>query len=267
MTDDRSLVRRDGATPAHRPAGPLVPRGTSNVPVHRPGSIRWTDNVATREECWQRLSMGVRERTADRLGTLIEWWAQESDGGISAVALGTHALIVVSPTVNSAGLPASKLLTVNLDEQSFRTVRFRDTSPRGVATTGRVAAGPATTPGQHPGERPGDRPSSASSLSTRLAPGMTGFLGLLPARAQQLLQDPFLDSGDELRFDCYAYLTGITRSLSGATIHTWYYLTDHRTLTFCAGVGHDYHDGVGAANWELTCWRVNAAPRQATNTR
>jgi hypothetical protein len=67
------------------------------------------------------MPVGVRERTADRHGDLVEWWATESDGEVSAAMLGTRALIVVSPTLNAAGEPAKKLLTIPVAEGSFRT--------------------------------------------------------------------------------------------------------------------------------------------------
>lgn len=273
MADDRSLIRRDRSDPANRAPGLPVPRGTSNAPIHQRGSLQWNFGVADREACWERLSMTIRHRVADRLGTLLEWWAAESDGGVRAVALGSRALIVITPTLNSAGRPASKLITVALDERSLRSVQIREATPQRGAG---YAAGPTLVPGpapgrpggSRPGDRPGQRPTSASSsISSRLEPNMAGFLGLLPPRAQQLLQDPFLTGTAALSGDNFAYRRGMGQSLAGATIQVWGYLTDHRAVTFCAGLGHDYRDNSGAASWELTCWRLDTVPRSATNPR
>jgi len=268
MADDRSLVRRDRSDPANRSPGLPVPRGTSNAPVHQRGSLQWSSVVTDREACWDRLSAGVRQRVADRLGDLLEWWAMESDGGVSAAVLGTRALIVVTPTLNPAGRPASKLVTIELDERSLRSVQIREaTSPLG---TGPLlgSLSPGRPAGARPGDRPGQRPASAgSSISGRLGSDMAGFLGLLPPRAQQLMQDPFLTGTAALSCDNFAYRRGVGQSLAGATIQVWGYLTDRRAVTFCAGLGRTYQDDSGAASWELTCWRLDATPRSAASPR
>jgi hypothetical protein len=263
MANDRSLIRHEASDPARRSPRLPVPRGSSNAPIHQPRSIHWTGSATTREECWDRLSVRVRDRVADRLGELIEWWATESDGGIKAVALGTRALILVTPTLNQAGRPASKLVTVNLDENSFRSAQIREAMPpRGSGYAARSDTGREPATGERPGERPGD--TAASQLTRRLDPNMAGFLGLLPTRAQQLLQDPFLYGDAELSFDTHAYRSGRSQGLASTTIRTWCYLTDKRALTFCAGLGRDYNDNSGATGWELTCWRADTTGRPAT---
>jgi hypothetical protein len=95
---------------------------------------------------------------------------------------------------------------------------------------------------------------------------MAGLLGLLPERAQHLLQEPFLNTDGELLQNCHATLTEAETSASGDTIQIWCYLTDRQTVTFCAGAGRDYREGVGAASWELNCWRADT-PKRDTDAR
>jgi hypothetical protein len=89
------------------------------------------------------------------------------------------------------------------------------------------------------------------------------MLGNLPARAQQLLQDPFLGGTRPLQFEYFYLRTSGGRGLSGATLQWWCYLTDLRALTFAAGVGHGLREGRGPESWDLTCWRVSVVPRPA----
>jgi hypothetical protein len=255
MANDNSLVPRGSGGPAHRSAG-LPARVGTDAPIHQPGAMVWSGSVRTREECWDLLGPAVRSRVDERIGRLLDWWATDSDGRVSVVVFGTRALVAVRPTVNAAGRPASELVTIGLDESSFRSVAVRE------GATGTV---PGVLRRAGAGQRPGNGPGSSSGPPgiDRLDEGLRGFLGMLPARAQQLLQDPFLTRTEPLVGEDFAYRTGSTRSLGGATIQVWCYLTDHRSLTFCAGIGHGFRDRTGARSWELTCWRAQTAPRQS----
>ncbi|MBO4210919.1 hypothetical protein, partial [Micromonospora echinofusca] len=221
--------------------------------VHQPGAVHWSGSGATREECWQQLSPGLRDRVDQRIGRMLDWWATDLDGRVSAVVLGTRALVSVNPTVNGAGEPAYELVTVHLDEASFRSAPVRGPSP---APTERRSS--AATGAHRPGSAPGSPAGPGRPL--RLDEGCTDVLGMLPARDQQLMQDPFLTASAPLRSDFFAYRTGSANSLNGATIRLWCYLTDTRSLTFCAAVGHGYREGVGARAWETTCWRASTRP-------
>ncbi|WDZ83598.1 hypothetical protein [Micromonospora cathayae] len=260
-----------------RPDG-LVPRSTGvparpgpAAPVHRPGEVRWSDSPASREECWQRLSPAVRGRVDQRIGRMLDWWATDIAGRVSAAVLGTRALVVVNPTVNSAGQPAYELVTVHLAEASFRSAPVRGASPEPTAdaTAGTTpfgaAPGPAPVGSAPGGSAPGAPGGPAGTLP--LGRDFTAVLGLLPPRAQQLVQDPFLASPKPVRGDWYVSYTGNPASLGGAVIRLWCYLTDERTLTFCSGLGHGYREGTGARSWEVTCWRATTLPRSEAANR
>ncbi|WP_326552749.1 hypothetical protein [Micromonospora sp. NBC_01813] len=235
---------------AYQPSPP-VHHGTPPAPPG-PGGIGWGGLPTSREECWRRLGPGVRRRVEERAGGWIDWWATDLTGRISAVVLGSHALVVVSPTASAAGGAAHEVLSVHLDPSSFRSgpVRYPD-----------VGGGPAGASGPS-----GADASSVAMVTVRLDHTFASFVRVLPIRAQVLLQDPFRTAATPLRHDSYAVATGDVQSLGGATIRVWCYLTDLRTLTFCAGTGHGYVEGHGARHWELTVWRAAVVPRQRTRS-
>lgn len=279
MTGDNSLQPFRPGAPATRPTG-VPARSGPPAPVHQPGAVQWSGSGASREECWQRLSPGVRGRVDQRIGRMLDWWATDLGGRVSATVLGTRALVAVSPTVNSAGQPAYELVTVHLAEGSFRSVPVRGASPAPTwqaagSPPAHTALGAGTAPGTGNPPGAGYGPGTGSAPGAGYGPGtpagtgsplgldadFTNVLGFLPARAQQLLQDPFLGSPAPVRGDWYVNYTGNAASLSGAMIRLWCYLTDERSLTFCSGVGHGYRDGAGARSWEVTCWRAATLPR------
>ncbi|WBB80555.1 hypothetical protein O7606_03975 [Micromonospora sp. WMMD882] len=295
MTGDQSLQPFRSGRPAPRQPGAPATRATSTAPVHRPGAVDWTESVASREDCWQRLSPGVRGRVDQRVGRVLDWWATDLGGRVGAVVFGTRALVAVTPTVNAAGQPAYELVTVHLAEQSFRSVVVRGASPTpGGQATGATPGGPpfgSSTPvggstpvgsgpigswpggsgpggsgpgGSGPG---GSGPGGGGTADLGLGPEFTAVLGLLPARAQQLLQDPFLTGPRPLRGDWYVSYAGNPAGLGGAVVRLWCYLTDERSLTFCSGVGHGYRDGAGARSWEATCWRATTLTRAEAANR
>ena len=92
---------------------------------------------------------------------------------------------------------------------------------------------------------------------------MRRFLGLLPPRAQELMQEPFVGGTGRLDTDYLIFRYGQETTAAGAMVHLWGYITDRRVLTVCSGVGHGYRDGAGVARWDLNCWRVETAARKA----
>lgn len=276
IDDHNALARYDSRTPAAR-QDRLPARGGSAAPIHRPGKRDWADLAFTREQCWERLSPAVRERVNQRIGSLLEWWATDQDGRVTAVVLGTRALVVLEPTVNADGKAATRLNVVHIDESSFRSVRVSEAAgarpsagqPSNQQADPRRPAGPGSSlsSGPVPGGGPGAVSSPGVPLARTLDKGMSNFLGMLPPRAQQLLQDPFLHAPQELMYEYFYYRAGTGRGLGGTTLHIWCYLTDHQTVTFCAGRGHGYREGRGVSLWELTCWRASTTPRPRSGTR
>jgi hypothetical protein len=251
---DRRPVRYRDQLPALRDADrlpvPVVP-----APVHQPSALSFGESTYTREEFWERLPITVRQRVEARLGRLLEWWAEDDEQGrIIAVVLGDEALVTVDPTVNASGKPAYRVAAVQLDPSSFRSVSV--TGPTGDAAT--------VETGQKPGSAPKGGPGSSKQPTISIPRDLATFLGYLPARAQTLLQEPFLTGGERLDWRHYYLRYGQDHGLSVARLQAWCFLTDLRTVTFAAGTGEGFRDGVGVGAWQLTCWR--ASRRQAIGT-
>jgi hypothetical protein len=236
VTDDRLPAQRS-----------KVPATSSGVPVHQPGTLEFVDGD-DRVQCWERLSATVRGKVHDLVGERhqwVEWWAENTKGGrVRAVVFGQSALVVLEPTIGASGRPATEISKVWLDAASMQNVKISGSG----ATTG--SPGPRA-------DRAGDL-AATSLLSGRLHTDVAGFLGQLPAKAQQLLQEPFIASpAARIDHDFFYFRTGAGHGLSGASLQVWCYLTDRRTLTFCAGVGRGYREPHPPASWALTCWRVD----------
>lgn len=237
--------------PERHSGGQLAHRHQQAV-VHNPGALDFGDSTATPEELWAQLSETAKARVNARAGTILQWWTSLSaDDRPAATVLGTDALIVVEPILNSGGGFANRIVAVPLDPTSFRTVRVQP--PRGWPTL----------PPQRIGS--GKETLELTPLESQLGTEFIDLLGHLPLRVQELVQDPFLASPpDTLRHDHY-YLR-VSRhglqGLGGAMLRVWLYITDRRSVTFAAGIGHGFRDGAGAESWDVTCWR--AAVQQAT---
>lgn len=240
MDDDR-LPERARAQPPSKRERAAAPAHRVDRPVHAAGVLRFTHSPS-REELWQRLSTTVWAKVEAKLGDLIEWWANLQDGRVAVVALGTRALVAADPTSNAQGRRLYSLTSVPLDPGSFRHTRVTEAgrpSPPGHATR-------TTGPGAGPG---------GAGHRFGVSESMAGFLGNLPARAQQLLQEPFR-SDTSLQYAFHAFQPGSPHGLGGTTLQAWCYLTDRRTVTFAAGVGAGYAPATGARSWDLICWRA-----------
>ncbi|WP_020520399.1 hypothetical protein [Catelliglobosispora koreensis] len=231
MTDDRLPAQITVERDLTRIGGP--------APVHTPGQLTFAGTSDSREELWPRFTDAVRHRVLERAGDKVEWWAAEHGGRLSAVVLGTRALISLDPTVNETGAHATRLTVMPIEQKSFRSARVSGTPPE-TPVPGLSLAGPEAGP-------------------RRLHPELAGFLGQFPARAQQLLQDPFQVSVEPLRYDFYYYSTPGRGGIGGGLLYAWVYMTDKRSLTFGAGIGHGYQEHKGVSNWEMTCWRAVVA--------
>ncbi|MEJ2853691.1 MULTISPECIES: hypothetical protein [unclassified Saccharothrix] len=248
MRSDRSAVpARPGQRLPARHGG-----ASGSGEVHSAGHLSFTDSVGTREEVWEQLGPKIQERVNAKIGQVVEWWATNHSGRNAAVVLGTEAFVTVEPTINAAGKPAHEIRALRLDGATFRRATVTGAPPP------RAAAPAARTVG------PGSPPSApTSALSRQLGSGMTGFLGHLPVRAQQLLQEPFVDDHADLWHDYYFFQPGSGHGLGGGTLRIWCYLANRRYVTFAAGTGHGYREETGPRSWELTCWRaeVTGNPR------
>ncbi len=237
VADHDALVPREAAAP--------VPRQTRRAPLYQQAAPAWTEGVRTRQQCFDLLPEKVRETAVQRAGYTIEWWATDLRGDLRMVVFGGQALVVLAPAAADPGKTAYRVETMHLDEASRRKGRIQEAAARQSAVSAQAAP-----------------PTEADP---RLRP-FRQFLRMLPPRAQDLMQEPFLHGEGSLDSDHLIYLTRAADSSSPATVELWGYVTDRRVLTFCAGKGFGYRDGAGVASWDLTCWRVNTA-RPATGQR
>ncbi len=222
-------IRTDAGRPAVR----------TSSPVHTAGSLTFDHDHPGREVLWNRLHERVRDMISAKAGELLDWWASERDGRVSVVALGRQALVTATPTQKSAGGFATEVVSIGLDWTTHQTARVNGAPASPAKVDG--AAGPAVPLGA-------------------LNADLTGALGHLPARAQELLQQPFLNASAPVLYDYFYLRTGHERGLGGATLQLWCYLTDKREVTFASGIGRGYHPDRGVTQWELTCWRAACTP-------
>lgn len=218
-------------------------RSPQEAAIHAVTPLGFEGSTLTREELWERLDPKARAKAEESEGNLLQWWAAEVDGRVKAVRLSTQALVILTPTLNQQGKPATRVHPIQLDRSSFRSRREAT-----VVEPVTPSAGQRTDTVETP-------------LSRQLDAGIKALLGQLPARAQTLIQDPFLRAGNELKYDYHYYRTGNPRSFSSGTLYTWCYLVDEKTVTFCAGTGLGFREPEGAESWQVTCWQAQRSQK------
>jgi hypothetical protein len=215
----------------------------AGAPVHRPGELSFQDAVGI-DEAWSRLSRAVQERAGRDAGRILGRWAWvNGTGEVSAILLGTHALVRATPARSSSGRPAHVVETVRLRPSTARSAAVHeDTAGRRREQYG-VAGGGAAVPIILPDT------------------GMAEFLGHLPAQAQQLLQDPFLGTGTAPRGEYHYLQTTSGQGFGRRTLQVFCYLFDAQWLTCVSGEAVTYGHTFDAADWELTCRRMAVLPK------
>jgi hypothetical protein len=217
----------------------LVAGPSTGVPVYRPGEMGFTEAIDM-ADAWEMISPAVRERVRQRAGSVVERWAWLDDDGPSAVVLGTAALVSATPTRSATGRSAHVVETVRLNPESARVATVHeDTGAR------RSTAGPET-------------PGASIRLPSN---GMRAFLGNLPARSQQLLQEPFVGAAQPPRGDHHYLQTSAASGFGRRDLQVFCYLFDTRWLTCVTGEGVSYGTSFASARWELTCRRVGVRPK------
>jgi hypothetical protein len=197
---------------------------------------------ATREKSWEAMSVKIRDRLAELAGDVLEWFAEHDPSSAEnrprAVVLGTRALCIAEPRIDSTGRPVYVLNRYEFAPDSHKKIPIEYRPGRDDATARRVApqAG-ASLP----------RPTSDLGLSPREA----GQLGNLPPAAQELLQAPF-SAKDPVR-RCEYWYQGIPHRLDMYI----FVLAGRRFVTAAIGtqqvpVGHT----AANAHWNLTCHRM-----------
>jgi hypothetical protein len=137
-----------------------------------------------RQECWETIGEGTRERLMELAGGVIDWFARrdvsDTDGRPYAVVFGDRGLSMAEPRINTGHRPVYAISAFVFAPASLRHVRV-DHRPL-----------PHTTAAS-----PGLATSSRTDLELSLA--AQGLLGNLPVRAQDLLQTPFAAGQPVLR--------------------------------------------------------------------
>ena len=247
MTGQNPLQRYEPGGVARRDGGSLAPHQRVDGSVHAPGDLHLSAAVRMPDECWEMLSPQVRERIAARAGSIVDRWAYEdAQDRVSAVVLGERGLVTVEPTVNREGGRASAIQVLSAQAGSVRSMRVvEDTS------ISRYAPGAVTPAGSD---------TRQAGLAARLPADFVDFLGNFPARAQLLVQEPFLSQGGPVYCDHYYTQSGPAQGAGLKTLRVWCYLTDRRRVTFASGQATTYGPSFISAQWQVTCWRFDVQP-------
>jgi hypothetical protein len=100
----------------------------------------------------------------------------------------------------------------------------------------------------------GEQPTSP--LATCLTADFSGFLGNLPDKAQELIQELYAPQPDL----AYDYHYERSAELSEKTWQFWCYLADDQVLTLCSGKKTTQRTAsAGQAKWKVTCYRAAIA--------
>ena len=188
------------------------------------------------------MSAKMRDRLAELAGDVIEWFARHNPSAADtrprAVVLGTQALCIAEPRIDTTGRPVYELNRYEFAPGSHKAipVEYRPGADVAGAPPGAPRRG-ASLP----------RPETDLGLSSREA----GQLGNLPPAAQELLQAPF-NSRDPVR-RCEYFYEGFANHLD----HYMLILAGRHFVTAAIGtqqvpVGHT----VANAHWILTCHRL-----------
>lgn len=200
------------------------------------------DRYPLRDESWAAMSAKIRERLAELAGDVIEWFARHDPYSAEtrprAVVLGTRALCIAEPRIDTGGRAVYELNRYEFVSSSHKTIPVEYRPRSQIRETPREAAQPRAS-----------LPQSASDLG--LSSREAGQLGNLPPAAQELLQAPF-SSNDPVR-RCEYFYEGFADHLD----QYMFLLAGRHFVTAAIGtqrvpVGHT----VANAHWDLTCHRL-----------
>lgn len=201
------------------------------VPIHRPGEIPVHPAIDP-EQAWLTLSPEFRDQMTRAVGTPLDRWARVDEGRTSALLLGNGALVAATPRIGAPGHDLETKVLLNPEKSKTETINESTGRRSGTSAAGRGL----------------DRRPVSTGLDL-LPSDLRDFLGHLPARAQELMQKPFLTSTEAPRneFQFFQLAWGNGRR----DWQVFCYLFDDRRLTVVTGKGtlHNATD----ASWQLTC--------------
>ena len=188
------------------------------------------------------MSAKIRERLAELAGDVLEWFAEHdpssSEDRPRAVVLGTRALCIAEPRIDSTGRPVYVLNRYEFAPGSHKKI------PVGYRPGRDDAPAPPVVP-----QAGAFLPQPATELG--LSRSEAGQLGNLPPAAQELLQAPFSSKNPVRR--CEYWYRGTPHRLDIYLL----VLAGRRFVTAAIGtqqvpVGHTATN----AHWNLTCHRM-----------
>jgi hypothetical protein len=188
------------------------------------------------------MSAKIRERLAELAGDVLEWFAEHdpssSEDRPRAVVLGTRALCIAEPRIDSTGRPVYVLNRYEFAPGSHKKIPVEYRPGRDDAPAQRVVP-----------QAGASLPQPASELG--LSRSEAGQLGNLPPAAQELLQAPFSSKNPVRR--CEYWYRGTPHRLDIYLL----VLAGRRFVTAAIGtqqvpVGHTATN----AHWNLTCHRM-----------
>ena len=217
-------------------------RNASRASTYQGSGLPLDDRYPSRDDSWEAMSAKIRDRLAELAGDVLEWFAEHDPSSAEnrprAVVLGSRALCIAEPRIDSTGRPVYELNRYEFAPDSHKKIPVEYRPGRDDATARRVAPQAAASL---------PRPTSDLGLSPREA----GQLGNFPPAAQELLQAPF-SAKDPVR-RCEYWYQGTPHRLDMYI----FVLAGRRFVTAAIGtqqvpVGHT----VANAHWNLTCHRM-----------
>jgi hypothetical protein len=207
------------------------------------------DTTPDCDDCWRGLGVQLRDRLLALAGEVVLWWCRQSaeETHADVVVLGKRALVM---TESRAIVGADGRLrdVYVLPEYVLDPASFLRVDVTGFAN-------PLDRAPQRPHPGIMAPPPDVSDLG--LDDDVKGMIGNLPARAQQLLQEPFIRD-DRIEQSRY-YYWGEAHELDMFSI----VLAGRRSVTFATGsmrVPLGYRSD--AAHWTLVCGRARVTSRR-----
>lgn len=246
------------------PAGrsPAVADQARTSTTFRAEELPFSSGAKLRDECWSELDGAVKARMEARTGPIYAWWAivQGDDQRVKGVAFGPRGLCLAEPAIRTDHSPTYRLSSYLLREGSLRRKAIEHRPPPGPGRSrSRSRPTVGTTPGLENRYLP--PPDSRAAPPIKIgAPARRAF-GYLPAYAQHLLQEPFLDGQEILRTEWH-YEGYDNNGWPSELANYTFVLAGPAQVTVAAGsmivpAGHT----AATAHWSLACYRGDVVQR------
>ncbi|MGW2459695.1 hypothetical protein HKX69_30465 [Streptomyces argyrophyllae] len=240
LREEHAAMELRRAEQAHTESAGMVPG------IHRPGGFEVDASVPSRQQCWDMLEPGLREKLAHKAGGVWEWWARpDHEGHPQAFVFGPRGLCQVGRVVRD-GRTVFQGERLRVEPGSVRRRSFAVTGAgRRPSTATEPWGGAAATRAAQP---------SAAVRPLDLAPAAAGVLGNFPPEVQEFVQRPFLSDDHGLVADWYYEET---LELTHRKVFVVFCLSAERHVTVAAGTrtlprGRPPHQ----ARWDVECYEA-----------